>query len=395
MDKVIRFTLRKTDVYSGKDAIEMLPELLEKLGGRKVLLYTDKGLRDAGLVKKVEKLFKDMELPKIVGIYDAIEQDAVSTTINDCAQYYLENDADSIIALGGGSVLDTAKAVKWMIYNEVTDIHEAFIDGKKIVRWPEAKPIPIPHIAIGTTAGTGGEISNTSIVYNVQQDIKIALMHTFIGANIAIADPKMTVSLPPSLTAYTGFDAFTHATEAFFSKNANPISDAYAKQAISMIAKNIELAVIDGSNIESRNNMLLANMLAISAFKFAIGNAPVHNIAHTIGGKFRVPHGLANAVLIPKVMNNLRELYKPRIREFGNLMGIDNLSYEEDKCFDEVLLHLNTLSRKCGIPKKLDIDLSNIEKLIEDVHNDPTAGNYKIPDISLEKILIETSKINN
>ncbi len=217
-----------SQVHSGSGTCSRLAEFVHGLGGKRVVLFTDKGLTQAGITEKIKKLLDQTVKPvQLVGIFDEIEQDAKGEKINRAAQFFRDRQADALIALGGGSVLDTVKGVKWLLHLGKQDIHESLKPVEQITL-PEAKPIPIPHIAIPTTAGTGSEVSPVAVIFHEKYQKKANLFHPYIAADIAILDPELTVSLPPKMTAATGMDALTHAVEAFFSPTAHPYTDAFA-----------------------------------------------------------------------------------------------------------------------------------------------------------------------
>lgn len=369
----------RTALHSGAGVRTTLPSLVQGLGGKRVILFTDKGLNEAGVTNQITEVFHGLSgQVQLVGTFDDIEQDARARNINRAIQFVRERNGDTLIALGGGSVLDTVKSVRWALHKGYSDIHEGLTIMLK-EQWPEAEPINIPFIAIPTTAGTGSEISTAALVYNENLKVKASLVSPYLSPDIALLDPELTTGLPPRITAFTGMDALTHAIEGYFSSRANPLTDAYALQAMKLIKDNLPIAVKEGGNVEARANMLLASSMAILAFTQTSSGIPVHNMAHVFGAKFGVPHGLANAVLLPEIMESLPNLYLPRIQNFARVMGIENPSENDKLCFAEVVDFIRQFLVELGLPNTFaDYTIDSLQGFVEAVHNDPTAR-YKIP----------------
>ena len=231
----------RTVVHSGADSIIKVPSLFRGLGGKRVLLVSDEGLEKAGLVNRVKDVFTlnngpDMQL---VGVYAKVTPDAGSESINDLVAYARSVAADSILALGGGSVLDAAKGLKYCLHHHLTDICDILKLGLKLETWPEAKPSMIPHIAIPTTAGTGAEVTNGAVIHNQVLNIKSLVLAPYLDADMAVLDAKLTLGLPKSITVATAFDALTHAIESIATPKANLFSDAHAITAAKVINENM------------------------------------------------------------------------------------------------------------------------------------------------------------
>ncbi|MDR7317918.1 iron-containing alcohol dehydrogenase [Brevibacillus nitrificans] len=388
-----RFSVR-TEVINGAGVRSMLPELLRGLGAKRAVLFTDQGLNRAGLTEKITELFQ--EIPgsvQLVGVFDEIEQDAKAENINKAAQFMKECQADALIALGGGSVLDACKATKWLLHKNHHDIRD-LMQGSTRETWPQVQPISIPHIAIPTTAGTGSEVSPIAVVYNDLLQIKTNLSSPFISADIALLDPELTVGLPPRITAFTGYDALTHAVEAYFSPRANPMTDAFALHATKIVVENLPKAVSTGTDLQARSNMLMASSMAITSFSLAITAIPVHNMAHAFGAKFGIPHGLANAVLLPNVMAALPHLYLPRINGFAEALGLSAHGVEPEACLQQVIAFIRELRSNIGLPDtfaEFGLDEKSIADMVPAVLSDPTALAFKIPPDTIVQICQEVA----
>ncbi|MER2120154.1 MAG: iron-containing alcohol dehydrogenase [Solibacillus sp.] len=380
----------RPEIRSGAGSHILVPDLIQGLGGKRPVLFSDKGLTDAGLTQKIKSLFDMVPGIKLAGVFDDIQQDAKSSNINRGLKYFKECNGDSIIAIGGGSVLDTAKTIKWALYNGVNQV-EIILTGNVLEVWPDAKPFGIPHISIPTTSGTGAEISSISVVLNEILNLKCNLMNPYLCSDIAVLDPDLTVGLPPRVTAFTGMDALTHAVEGFFSTKSTNFSDAFALHSAKIIVENLTTAVHDGKNVAARANMLQASAMAITSFQAAMANIPIHNIAHTYGAKYGIPHGLANAVLMPSVMKNMPNMYLPKVNAFASALGIIPNAENPQETLDECINVIVDLRNAVKLPPSFDefnIDAADIPQLVPAVQNDPSSLSFRIPD----DIIVNVSK---
>ena len=378
----------RPEIRSGAGSHILVPDLIQGLGGKRPILFSDKGLTDAGLTQKIKSLFDMVPGIKLAGVFDDIQQDAKSSNINNGVKYFKECNADSIIAIGGGSVLDTAKTVKWCLNRGVNQV-EYVLTGNVLEVWPEAQPLGIPHVSIPTTAGTGAEISTISVVFNELLNVKCNLMNPYLCSDIAVLDPDLTVGLPPKVTAFTGMDALTHAVEGFFSTKATNFSDAFALHAAKIIVENLTTAVHEGKNVPARANMLQASAMAITAFQAAMANIPIHNLAHTFGAKYGIPHGLANAVLMPSVLKNLPSMYLSKINAFAPALGVVPNAENPQETLDECINVINELREAVNLPASFDefnIDAAHIPQLVPAVQGDPSALSFRIPDDIIVKV---------
>jgi len=378
----------RPEIRSGAGSHILVPDLIQGLGGKRPILFSDKGLTDAGLTQKIKSLFDMVPGIKLAGVFDDIQQDAKSSNINNGVKYFKECNADSIIAIGGGSVLDTAKTVKWCLNRGVNQV-EYVLTGNVLEVWPEAQPLGIPHVSIPTTAGTGAEISTISVVFNELLNVKCNLMNPYLCSDIAVLDPDLTVGLPPKVTAFTGMDALTHAVEGFFSTKATNFSDAFALHAAKIIVENLTTAVHEGKNVPARANMLQASAMAITAFQAAMANIPIHNLAHTFGAKYGIPHGLANAVLMPSVLKNLPSMYLSKINAFAPALGVVPNAENPQETLEQCINVINELREAVNLPASFDefnIDAAHIPQLVPAVQGDPSALSFRIPDDIIVKV---------
>ena len=298
---------------------------MEKLGGTKAVVYTDKGLLQAGVADMVIEAIKSSNL-ELVGVYDKIVQDARIDLINDGAAFYRKCGADCMVVVGGGSVMDTAKAINILIGGGLDDFSPL---AEQVGLFEGAKRLP-PHIAFPTTAGTGAEVTYAMVVLDEKAKAKIACAHPYCNADVAMLDPELTVKLPPKITAFTAMDAMTHAIEAITTISANPISDGLGLHAIRLIAKYLPEVMKNPENVEARGYLLIASTMAGMSFINAFTGG-VHATAHALGALYGIPHGLANSIMLPHLMTYNLEESPARFVLIADALGvnIDKLTTEE------------------------------------------------------------------
>lgn len=387
----------RSSVYSGPNTRSLIPGLFNGLGARRILLVSDAGLENAGVVKKVTETFEQQKLgakAEIVGQFLDVTQDAASKCVNEALKYAREFHADAILAIGGGSVIDTAKALKYGLYKGITDINDSIPSGFLYEGFPRAQPMNIPHISVATTAGTGSEVSPIAVIYNEYKKVKMNIYNVFLSSDVAILDPELTVGLPSDITAFTGADALTHAIEAIISPAATSITDAYAYQAIRVIERNLPRAVKDGTNIEARMEMLHGSMMGITAFCSALNAIPVHNFAHAYGALFRIPHGLANAVLLPVVMESIPDLYLQKAHLIAEAFSVKIQDEDSKGILAKVVEKLRVFLSDLGLPSDFSaygINQSDMERILKAVMTDPAAANYPM---SAELIMSVVSRVS-
>lgn len=381
-----------TAIHSGSQTRGMIPELFRGLGAKRVVLISDQGLKDAGIVQKVAEIFARTlhgAGPQLVGIFTDINQDAGSESVNKATQFARERAADGLLAVGGGSVIDAVKGVKFALHYGALDIKEKMPSGNNFFYWPEAKKMSIPHITVPTTAGTGSEVSPIAVIYNEATKIKTSIIHPYISSDIAILDPDLTVGLPPFTTAFTGFDALTHAIEALVSPNATAFTEAYALQTIRMIVGALPEVIKDGSNLQARMEMLQASAMGITAFSISLSAIPIHNLAHAYGALFRIPHGLANAVFLPIVMEELPHFYLPKVNLLAEALGLDNRDKSDEELLKNSIGKIVQLQKDVGLPSDFsNYDLGSVSKdsVIQAVKEDPSGKAFTLPTDLVTKI---------
>ena len=273
-------------------SVRGIPEVLEKRGYNNVLIITDTGIRSLGLTERLEQTLKRNCIS--YQIYDKTVANPTTVNVDEALHMYLDNDCQAIIGFGGGSSMDCAKATAARIAKP----HQSLAQMKGILKVHKKLPL---LIAIPTTAGTGSETTLAAVITDAKTRHKYAINDFPLIPRYAVLDPKVTLSLPPFITATTGMDALTHAVEAYIGNSTTPGTRKNALDAVRLIFENLDTAYTDGQNIEARRNMLRASYFAGCAFtKSYVGY--VHAVAHSLGGKYNVPHGLANAVILPMVL---------------------------------------------------------------------------------------------
>ncbi len=341
MSDFFTFQLRPHILYKA-GLIDELGDEVRQLGGTRALIVADAGVAASGLLERaVRGLGAAVQL---AGIFDGVPANSSVGTVEDGARMARDAGADLLIAIGGGSPIDTAKAMRMLISEGGT---LADYQGYNLLERPL-----IPMVAIPTTAGTGSEVSPFAVIRDEDTQIKMTFGSPFLAPELAILDPEMTRTLPPHLTAATGMDALTHAIEAFVSSQSNLISDALSLQAIDIISNNLRAATYTGDDLHARGQMLIASSIAGMAFSSALLGA-VHALAHAIGGSFPVHHGLANAILLPHVMRFNSTVVPNRYSRIARAMGVNAGGRPEEDVIADGILAVAALSTDCGLPARL------------------------------------------
>jgi len=280
-----------TAIEFGWGALAKLPALARDLGGSRALVVGDPGVARAGLVERVAATLSAAGIP--AASFTDVESDPAVQSVEAGTRLAKSENCDVVVGVGGGSALDTAKAIGLMLTNGGT-----IRDYVGINKVPQPGA---PVVAIPTTAGTGSELTIWSVLSDKELRVKISVGSTFNCPRVALLDPELTLSLPPHITAATGIDALTHALESYVNKATQPISEGMAEQAMHLIAKSLRVAVAQGDNAVARSDMLLASSIAAMAFN-STRLGLVHAFAMPLGARFHIPHGLVNAILLPAVM---------------------------------------------------------------------------------------------
>ncbi len=337
----------KTIIHARENGITDIPALFNRLGAKRVILFTDKGLESLGFVEKFTEVFATQTDVDIAGVYCDIEPDATCDNINAAIEFTRSVKADAILSIGGGSVIDASKGVKYALHKNIADIREVIAGGGHMEIWPNNEDITIPHIAVPTTAGTGAEASPIAVFFNEHENIKASLVVSGLEADIAILDPVLTAKLPAALTRSTGMDALTHAVEAIVSPMSNAFTDAYSIQAAKLIVTNLPKVIEQPNDMTARAELLQASTMAISAFYSSLGGIPIHNCAHAFGAISHIPHGDANTVLMPLVIEALPEFYLPKAKKLAEAFSLE-VTGTDEMVFERVVAFLKSFQQRIG-----------------------------------------------
>jgi alcohol dehydrogenase class IV len=335
-------------VICAEHCVDSIGAELDKVGATKVLVVTDTGVEKAGLVEIVKEGLES-GTAEIVGVFNEVPPNSEIKIVQKCYDMAKAAGADAVISVGGGSCIDTAKGTTLLMV-EGGDL----LDHQSAVYTPSG-PMP-PHFAIPTTAGTGSESTFAAVIADHEQMMKLIFQGPELAPTVAMLDPVMTKTLPPHLTASTGMDAFTHCIEALHSEMHEPICDGLALHAIRMIKDYLVRSVKDGSDIEARTYMLIAANMGGVAFANAFVGI-VHAMAHSIGGKFGIPHGVANAILLPYGMEfNLRyveEGVPAKYKMVADALGLDVAGDDDETAARKAIDYVRDLTVEIGLPTKL------------------------------------------
>ena len=373
---------QRTMVHAGPGTVLRLPGLFSGLGSSKVLLVSDQGLKDAGVVDRVAALFDEQRGPggvRLAGVFTDTAPDADSSCIDDCLAVARASGADGLLALGGGSVLDSVKLVKLAMYSKVDSVSQLLKSPVKMMQWPEVEHMGVPHISVPTTAGTGAEVTNGAVIYNKGLGIKHLIVSHYLESDIAVLDAHMTTGLPPMLTAATGMDALTHAIETMGHPNTGHFTLAHAETSAKIIMQNLPKVVADGSDLLARQAMLNASAMACNSVVNDFGPSPVHNFAHAFGAVCHIHHGEANGVLLPIVMEEFADFYVPVADRLKGVFGVEG---EGRAAVLACAARISALLEEMGHPRDFtrhDIPLSKMPDIVLAIAHDPIAAFLPLP----------------
>lgn len=351
-----RFILNEVS-YFGPGAREVLPQEIARLGFKKAFVATDKDLIKFGVAEKVLKVLDGAGIP--YEVFSDIKPNPTVANVKAGVAAFAASGADFILAIGGGSSMDTAKAVGIITNNpEFSDVVslEGVADTKK-------KSVPI--IALPTTAGTAAEVTINYVITDEVNEKKMVCVDPNDIPVMAIVDAELMYTLPKSLTAATGLDALTHAIEGLITKGAWEMSDMFELKAIEMIARHLETAVNEPQNAEARNGMAVAQYIAGMAFS-NVGLGVVHGMAHPLGAIFDVPHGVANALLLPTVMEFNMPAALDKYVQIAKAMDVYSAGMSREEAAQAAVDAVKALSVRVGIPQHLTdlgIQASDLDRL--------------------------------
>ena len=366
-----------SNVVFGKDAVKELPKMLKEYAAKSVMVVYDTGVKMAGIAEKVLAEVEKAEVK--VTVFDGVIPNPTNEVVEEAAKLAHTEEIDVFVAVGGGSSIDLTKAVNILMPNP-GQIGQ--YGGIAMVK----KPV-LPLIAIPTPAGTSSEITNVVALTDTKAVCKYVIIDNKIVADKVIADPEFTKTMPPSVTAATGMDAITHAVESYISNMATPLTEYHSLKGLQIFHKYLPKAVANGSDMEAREQMMLGCIIA--GFGFSNANLGlVHGIAHTLSAHFHLAHGMANATVLPYVMEYNAPSCPQKMAELAQAIG---LPVTGDLEKDQLLLskELLKLTKELGIKtlSQQGIEENDLEMLAEDVLKEPVLGFNPRQGVTKEDVL--------
>ncbi|MBO5999722.1 MAG: iron-containing alcohol dehydrogenase [Lachnospiraceae bacterium] len=367
----------KSNLVFGRGAAGKLPELLNGYGLKKIMLVYDNGVKAAGIADRIREEIEKAGIG--MTIFDRVIPNPTNEVVEEAAVIAKNEGVEGFVAVGGGSSIDLAKAVNVLMTNP-GNIGE--YGGMNMVRND-----CLPLIAIPTTAGTSSEITNVSALIDTEKVIKYVIIDNRIVASDVICDPEFTRTMPVSVTAATGMDAITHAVESYISNMATPLTEYNSLKGLEILYKNLPLVVKDGNDMDAREQMMLGCI--ITGFAFSNANlGMVHAIAHTLSAHFGLPHGMANAAVLPYVMAYNAEAVPEKMTELAGAIGITG-SGDPEK--DKYLLSdaLKALCKEVGIRtlSEQGVPEDAFDRLAEDVLKEPVLNFNPRQGVTKEDVL--------
>lgn len=349
-------------LFFGNGALSSLNEIIQEGGYKKIFLVVDPGVVHAGIDRRVKDILNGSGVA--FHSFEKVEADPSVEIIKECATAGKKEGSDLVIGFGGGSALDMAKLTSVLLNSEqdllsMTGINNIHKPG-------------MPSILIPTTAGTGSEVTPIAVVSDKKEQLKKGVVSDYLYPDFAIVDPELCLSLPPYPTAYTGIDALTHAIEAYTNRFSKPFVDTFALEAIRLISQSLRKAVKDGGDIDARYNMSLGSLYGGMCLG-SVNTAAVHALAYPLGGLFDIPHGVANSLLLPYVMEVNIESNVKKFAAIAEAMGesVDTLNLEE------------AARRSANAVRKLSADCGIISRIRE----------LGVPESSLETMALAATKV--
>ena len=344
-------------VNAGPGSIDSLKEVVADFNARNILIISDKGVAGAGLISRPQALLE--ETGASVSIIDDTPPEPSVEQVESILAAAQGTNWDVVIGIGGGSAMDVAKIIAVMLNNDV-----------KLRDLLNKAPIPrrgIPTVMVPTTAGTGSEATPNSIILVPEDELKVGIVSPKLMPDCVILDPQMTLGLPPSITASTGMDALCHAIECYTSKKGNPFSEMIALKAIRLISRSIREAFKNGKNLDARHDMLLGAFYGGMCIATSSTTA-VHALAYPLGGKYRIAHGISNAILLPYVMQFNAVGNEAKFRDIAEAMGIDIARLSDAEATQAFIAALFAFNHDLEIPadlKRWNITEADLETLVE------------------------------
>lgn len=345
-------------IIAGPDSIEQITTVVADYEVQNVVIITDQGVWNSGLVERPKALLEAEGVQ--VHVINNTPPEPTVDQVHEIFQTAKEFEVQMIIGIGGGSSIDTAKIVSLLLTNDVTLCD--LVKGQA-----QIERRGLPTLMIPTTAGTGAEATPNAIVLVPEEELKVGIVNDKMVADCVILDPTMTVNLPKHITANTGMDALCHAIECYISKKANPLSDTFALKAITLISRSIREAYQNGHNLKAREDMLLGALFGGISIATSSTTA-VHALSYPLGGRYHIPHGLSNAILLPDVMKFNLDVCEEKFKDIAVAMGLDitgcTTRQAAEKMIDNLYSLIEDLNVKCDLSAK-GINEEVLDDLIE------------------------------
>lgn len=374
-----RMILNETS-YFGAGSRENIAVEAKRRGFKKAFFVTDKDLIRFHVADKIVEVFEKNDIP--YETYSDVKANPTIANVQNGVKAYKESGADFIVALGGGSSIDTAKGIGIIVNNP------DFADVRSLEGVADTRNKAVPTFALPTTAGTGAEVTINYVIIDEEATKKMVCVDPNDIPTVAIIDPELMYSMPKGLTAATGMDALTHAIESYITPGAWTMSDMFELQAIEMIANNLKKAVDNGNDTEAREAMAQAQYIAGMGFS-NVGLGIVHSMAHPLGAHYDTPHGVANALLLPYVMEyNAESPAAPKYINIAKAMGVNTEGMTQEEGVKAAVEAVRQLSVSINIPQKLNeigVKKEDLHQLAIDAFNDVCTGGNPRP-TSIEEI---------
>ncbi|WP_263771603.1 iron-containing alcohol dehydrogenase [Propionivibrio soli] len=344
-------------IVAGPGSVANITEIVAEIGAEKVLIITDKGVAGAGLIDKPKALLESAGVA--VAVIDNTPPEPDVDQVNAIVAAARLHAPQLVVGIGGGSAMDVAKVAAVLLANDVS--------LRDLLNKAPIASRGVPTLMIPTTAGTGSEATPNSIVLVPEDELKVGIVSPRLMPDVVILDPQLTLGLPPAITASTGMDALCHAIECYTSKKGNPFSEMLALKAITLISRSIRKAFAQGDDLEARHDMLLGAMYGGMCIATSSTTA-VHALAYPLGGKYRIPHGISNAILLPFVMRFNVVGNEGKFRDVAIAMGIDVAGRSNNEAAAALIEALFTLNRDLQIPadlKRWKITEADLDALVD------------------------------
>lgn len=345
-------------IFIGAGSLDELKKIISDRGAKSVLLISDQGVTQAGLVDKPKSLIT--ESGAALHLIDTVPPEPTAGAVEELLQKARSFQADIVVAIGGGSVLDSAKLIAALLKSGQSV--KELLDGASLAEKG------IGTVLIPTTSGTGSESTQNAIVTVPEKELKVGIVSPNLMADFVILDPTLTLGLPKHITAATGMDALAHAIECFISKKSNPLASMLALESMKLIFGNLLTAYNNGSDIEARQNMLLASFLGGMCIATS-STVAVHALAYPLGGKYKIAHGVSNAMLLPHVMAFNADAIEDKLYEVALVAGVETEKLSRKEAAAKVIDMMHDLSLKLSIPtdlKEYGITRDDVATMVEE-----------------------------